>query len=357
MKNLSKEKVVGFVKKNKAKSTLIASGVLLISVLALGGLFSLFGSMKSYSYSDNENASSFDGGMEQDFAEPSMALLKSGRGVSGKMISPNYPPNFDQGEGKYDNAADRKIIKNGNLSLVVKNIENSKNSIENIVKNNSGFISNSNFSENEDYRYDKNGQRKLSSVRKSGYFTVKVPSKNFEKTFSELKKVALKVNNESVSGNDVTEQFADLKTQLKNKKSEVDQYRKILEKAVKVEDVLKVTQYLNTAQTQFERLQGRMNRLSNQVEMSTVSVNITSEKDIEVFGVTWSPLSELKSGFSNMVGDMKDFADDVIKFIFKLPIYILYVGGVILAGRIIWKLFLKLKRKIWEKKKKNESEN
>jgi len=349
MKNLNKEKVLTFVKENKAKAVFLAAGLLVVLVLIINGLLAVFG--VSINKSEKAGYNTYD--IQQDemmgnkaFVNSPRALSKSFKGMP-DMIYPESLPN----EGRYDGTTKRKIIKNGNISMIVKNIKKAKSNIEIIVKKNNGFIQNSNFSENENYRYNKYGEKKLLNSVRSGSFTLKVPSNSFEKTFSELKKIALKVKRESTSGSDVTEQFADLETQIKNKKAEVDQYRKILAKAEKVEDILKVTQYLNSAQSQYERLQGRMNRLSNQIEMSTIYVDIVSEKDIAVFGVTWSPLLEIKQGFSNMVGDLKDFANDVIAFVFKLPIYILYIGGVILALRLIWKLFLRLKKKVWKSKK------
>lgn len=285
MENINKEKMIKYVKGNKVKVGLIGAGGLLVLVLVLNGLIAMFsGNDRIY----NTQSGYDDEYMEQemlgsDFAAPTTMMIKSSRGISADIM-----PITPQSEGAYDNADERKLVKNGNLSLVVKDIEIAQSTIKQITKNFKGFVQSSNFSENEQYGYYGN-ERRVSSISKRGYFEIKVPVASFENAFSEFKKSALKVNNESISGSDVTEQYADLESQIANKKSEVTQYREIMRKASKIEDVLKVTQYLNRAQSALDSLQGRMNRLSNQVELSTIRVDIISEKDVEAFGVTWAP--------------------------------------------------------------------
>ena len=193
-------------------------------------------------------------------------------------------PMMDDGEAIYDEDVERKIVKNGNLSLVVKNIDLAKTEIKNITQEFDGFIQSSNFSENDNYEYH-NGERRIKNSTKHGYFDLKIPSDKFELAFDKYKAVSLKVNNESVSGNDVTEEFLDIASQIKNKKAEIEQYRIILKQAKKVEDILQVTKYLNSAQTELDRKQGRLNYLSNQVELSSIRIEIVSEKDVAVFGV------------------------------------------------------------------------
>ncbi len=349
MKKLNKKKILKFVRENKVKVALGGLGGLLILFLVVVGLLTIFVKPQPQGVAYLRENGMEEEMMDYDSLAP-MAVSKASRGSSFRTMP---IPVEEFGEGKYRSTEERKLIKNGNLSLIVKNVDEFQRKAKNIVESRGGFIAKENFSENKKIsRYDRGRRVDLATSSKSGYMEVKVPNKNFDETFYSLKEISLKVNNESVSVRDVTEQYADLKTQLKNKKAEVEQYRKILAKAEKIEDILKVTQYLNTAQTQFERLQGRMNLLSNQIALSTIRINIVSEESVKVFGVTWSPLAEIKKDFAIMLNDLKDFSNDVIAFVFKLPIYILYIGGFILVLRIIWKLFLKLKSRVWEKKKK-----
>ncbi len=114
--------------------------------------------------------------------------------------------------------SEKKIIKNGDLTLKVSNTDKVVAEITRIAKANGGDIFYSNLYEGEDNI-------------KSGTVTIKVPIVNFEKSFEEIKKIASLVVQESISGQDVTEQYTDLQSQFRNKQAEEKAIAKILEKS------------------------------------------------------------------------------------------------------------------------------
>lgn len=337
---INKEKIISFIK--EWKKSFIALGIFLMIVVLLIGSLLILINTNSNGFSGGINGSSgFSNG--SDFAMMDSVSSSPQRKM---MVSNDIEPIHNDSVAEYDKEVERKIIKNGNLSLVVKSIEIAKDEIQKITKKYNGFIQSSNFRENEDYGYY-NGERKIKNSTRSGYFDLEIPSKDFEKAFGEYKKVALKINNESVSGRDITEEYVDLESQIKNKQAEVNQYRDILKKAEKIEDILKVTQYLNSAQSQLDSKQGRLNYLSNQVDLSSIRIDIISEKDVEVFGIVWSPLTELKQGFSSMLADLRDFADMLIILVFKLPVLILNLTLWIFGLYVLYRIFKVGKRKFW----------
>ena len=140
---------------------------------------------------------------------------------------------------------------------------------------------------------------------------------------AEIKTLAIKVSSEDTSARDVTEEFVDVEAQLKNLKSAEDQYRAILNKAYTVEDILAVQRELTNIRGQIDSMQGRLNYLSRQIDMSTISVSLVSEADVQVFGVVWSPIQQIKEGVRDMLQSIVNFIDTVIAFIFFLPAIIL----------------------------------
>ena len=148
-------------------------------------------------------------------------------GLPSKSISLNNPlssgsqektatkssPSGNYQESNAPQAIDKKIIKNGNLTLKVDSVDKAVSEIEVIAKNNSGDIFSSNFSKN-------------SQDQKSGTLSIKVPVINFEKTYSETKQVAAAVLHESTSGRDVTEEYQDLEGRIRNKQVEEEAYQK-----------------------------------------------------------------------------------------------------------------------------------
>jgi len=248
-----------------------------------------------------------------------------GGGVSSNYTMPPYPGDVPAATAEILKA-DRKIIKNGSLDILVKRAEKTASDISQIAARHSGFLDQSNIYE-------------VSEGAKAGSVTVRVPSDQFSKVMDEIKKLAVKVRNENTSSSDVTAQYVDLEARLKNLKAEEAQYLEIMKKAVKIEDILNVSQRLYIVRGQIESTQGQLNYLSRQVDMSVIYVNLTSEAEVEVFGIIWRPLTVLKQALKDSLTDLTRLTDWLIVSIFKLPALILKLAifGFILV--VLWKIF------------------
>lgn len=227
---------------------------------------------------------------------------------------------------------DKKIIKNGNLSLKVDNTDKASVSITKIAKDNSGEVASSNF-------------RQSGTNVKSGIVTVKVPVGNFEKTFADLKKIASLVLTESTSDQDVTEQYVDFQAQLKNKQAEEEAFTRIMAQAQKIDDVLAVQRELSRVRGQIEQLQVRIKYMDSQTNMSTITVNISEDATISVVD-KWRPWQVVKETASVLVKKMQGFVDLVIRLIILvLPVLVLYGLLVLVVYRIGKRIYLKLRKK------------
>lgn len=230
--------------------------------------------------------------------------------------------------------ADKKIIKNGSLSLLVKNADESIANISAIAGQNGGFVENSSVYE-------------ASEGVKSGSVTVRVPSSGFDQTMSAIKDLAVKVKNENTNSRDVTAEYIDLEAQIKNYQAEERQYQAIMDRAVKIEDVLNVASRLADVRGRIERTQGQLNYLSRQVDMSTISVSLTAEPEVKVFGIVWRPLTVLKQSAKSLLADLAGFVDWAIKFVFKIPVYLLRLAVAVVIVWALWRILLWTKRKLW----------
>jgi len=230
---------------------------------------------------------------------------------------------------------ERKVVKNGNLDLVVENTEKSVEDIKNIVKSRSGFVENANVYES-------------GNDKKSGFVTVRVPSDNFDSTMSEIKKLALKVVRENENARDVTEEFVDLEARLKNLKAEEEQYVSIMKRAYEIEDVLNVAKRLSQVRGNIERLEGQLKFLSAQIDMSSVTVSLTSEAQVEIFGIVWNPLIVAKKAFHGMLESLAGYVDALIVILFSIPIILLWIGTFALVIYALWKLGVRAKKRLFK---------
>lgn len=255
-------------------------------------------------------------GMAEDMMAVSDQELANERGMIGSQaFAPEAP------------LVEKKVIKNGNLTLKVEKTEDSVQRISEIVKNQKGEVFSTNF-----YEQIK-GQ-------KSGSITVKVPVEKFEETMAQIKTVATQVVFESTTGQDVTERYADLEAQLKNKKAEEESFVKIFDQAVKIEDVLAVTEQISRVRGEIERLEGQIRFMDSQTDMSTIVVNLSEDVEIAPVQNDWRPWQVAKKAFSDLVGNAQDFVDGVIRFVIvgipSLIPFFVFLAIVYLLGRKAW---------------------
>jgi hypothetical protein len=231
---------------------------------------------------------------------------------------------------------DKKIIKNGAVDMLVKKVEDTSADIQAIANKYNGQIDNLNISNR-------------TSDTKYGTITVRVPNDKFDLAIEDIKKLAVKVNSEVVSSDDVTAQYVDMEARLKSKRAVESQYVALLQKANKVEEIVQVHSYLDRVREEIEILQAQMNYLTRQVDMSSITVSMTSETEVQIFGITWRPITVIKQSFRNLLTDMTGIIDWLIAFIFALPGIIIriaiFIGVLWLIVVVLTKLYKKFSKK------------
>jgi len=112
---------------------------------------------------------------------------------------------------------------------------------------------------------------------------IRVKSGQLEAALQEISSLG-KVQNRSVSGQDVTEQYLDYQIRLENSQKARDRYLELLAKAENVEAALKVERELERLNETIDLLKGRMNRMDHLEEYSTITVQIKERKKPGVLG-------------------------------------------------------------------------
>lgn len=222
--------------------------------------------------------------------------------------------------------SDRKIVKNGSLSLLVKKVEDAASVVASIAEQSEGFVQSSNVYEGV-------------SGSKSGSITIRVPSLYFDETVAELKKIAVEVQRESSDARDVTEQFIDLEARLKNLRAEESQYQEIMKRAVTIENTLSVASRLYDVRGRIEQVEGQLQYLSDETDMSLITISLTEEADAKVFGFRWRPLVSAKFALYSMLGALAGSFDVILALVIYIPVVALWFAVafvvVMVGSRII----------------------
>ena len=159
----------------------------------------------------------------------------------------------------------RKIIKDGSMEIRVKKLEQGKMQIDSLVKRFQGYYAEETFN-NQDYSHD---------------FTLKIriPSEKFELFIAQAESAIGELVFKSVTSRDVTEEFIDLETRLKNKKNYLNRYGELLKQAKSVKDILEIEERTRVIEEEIESTEGRLKYLNNQVDFSTLELRITRKND------------------------------------------------------------------------------
>ena len=277
--------------------------IVIIAVIVIAA-FIIIGMVRNGGYGGSYG-SSYSNAMS-DVAYPSAAPVS-------RSLSMAQDASYSNGSSGSIPAADKKVVKNADVDITVSKVEDAAKEIQKIADGFKGSTDSSNISNGGgDTRY--------------GSITIRVPNESFEAAVAAIEAVGSKVNSERISSDDVTAQYVDLDARLRSKKAVEAQYVALLQKAVKVDEIVSVSSYLNSTREDIERLQAQMNYLSNQVAMSSISVSMTSEAEVQIFGVMWHPITVIKQSFRDLLSSLSGIANWLIWFIFALPSFLIEVA-------------------------------
>jgi len=231
-----------------------------------------------------------------------------------EAVSEEKPVPSSPGE---EATTERKLIKNGEIQLVVNSVKKTRTEIDGICGGLKAYIS----------KEDQNdfGNRLQHAL------VIRVPSSYYDSLVSRVEALAIKVANKSTTLQDVTEEFIDVEARLRTKKGLAARYHEILKQARSVEEILSVENHIGNVQAEIESMEGRLKYLNDQISYSTLNVTYH-----EVVGTDF--------GFgSKFVGAGKEGWDNLLRFIVGLMNLWPFV---ILIGSGAWLFFR------WRKKRK-----
>jgi len=156
------------------------------------------------------------------------------------------------------------IARSVSLSIVVKDFAASRSSLDGMLARHHGYSAQLNVSTPE------NAARGLEA-------SLRIPAPELASAVAELKTLG-RVENESQSGEEVTQEHADLVARLKNSRETELRLRSILqERTGKVGEVLEVEQEIARVRGDIERMEAEQKALEHRVDFATVELQLTEE--------------------------------------------------------------------------------
>jgi hypothetical protein len=103
---------------------------------------------------------------------------------------------------------------------------------------------------------------------------VSVPSDRFEEALDELRGLGDEVTTDTVSGQDVTEEYVDLQSQERNLLAAEQKLLDLYDRAASVQDALAIQREITGIRGQIEQVQGRIQYLKQSTDFSQISLSI-----------------------------------------------------------------------------------
>jgi hypothetical protein len=251
---------------------------------------------------------------------------ESGAGADGDLYAydPSLPAEAPAGAPEPNAVppaqADRLVIRNATLTMVVSDPADSVTQISNLAASLGGFVVSS-------YTYQASVDENGNALTRAN-ITVRVPSTQLDAALAQIRALAVDVRTENISGQDVTAEYTDLQSRLRNLEAAEAQLVNIMDGATKTEDVLAVFNQLVYIREQIEQVKGQIEYYEQSAAMSAIALELIPDalsQPLEVGG--WRPQGVAKEALEALVRAFQGLAT----FAIWLGILVLPLAAVILV--------------------------
>ena len=154
-------------------------------------------------------------------------------------------------------AQTRIVVHTARMSLVVQDVADAVDRITDVARDLGGWVVNS--------------ER---TSRHSGTISIRVPAELLNDAIFQIEGLALDVESRALTSEDVTDEYVDSESRLASMRVVEERLLSFLDRALNVEDALRVQNELAALQLQIESIQGRLNFLSQTAAYSLIEVSL-----------------------------------------------------------------------------------
>jgi hypothetical protein len=224
---------------------------------------------------------------------------------------------------------ERLVIQNADLAIVVADPKARMDEIADLAAEMGGFVVSSNLYQTY---YGPNSIEVPEAT-----ITIRVPAEKLDAVLDAIKEGAVDVDYENRSGQDVTNIYVDLQSQLKAKQAAEKQLLEIMENATETEAVLAVYQQLQFIQSEIEVLKGQIQYYDESVALSAVSVRLIAEETVQPVEIGgWKLQGTANDAIQDLIYFTQGFTQFLIRFVLynlpaliliAIPFYLAFLGG------------------------------
>ena len=234
-------------------------------------------------------------------AEPVQADVASAPATADRATAPAMP---------------RMIVRSADVRIVVADTSKAVDAVTKSVEGVGGYVSGSNI-----WREGELLRAKI---------TLRVPADKLTATLASIRAQAKRVENETVTSEDVSQEFVDLESRVRNLEATETELLELLKVARvnsrKATEVLEVHNQLTVIRGQIEETRGRMRYLSQVTAMSSIALDVVPDAIAQpVVQKGWEPLVVVKDASRALVALLQNIGTALIWIV----IYIVPILGML----------------------------
>jgi hypothetical protein len=216
-------------------------------------------------------------------------------------------------------AADRLVIKNASLTIVVASPQDAQDHIGKMAEEMGGFVVTSNL-----YQSQLSGGTEVPRAS----ITVRVPAERLEEALNRIHSESDRAPiNQTTNSQDVTKEYTDLQSRLRNSEAAEQQLTKLMDQATKTDDVLAVYTQLVQKREEIEVLKGQIQYYEQSAALSSISVDLLVNAEVQPLTIgKWEPKGVANTAIRALLSTLRFLFYAVI----WIGLYVLPVGLVIL---------------------------
>jgi hypothetical protein len=225
----------------------------------------------------------------------------------------------------------RIVIKDANMTIVVDDPSASMESIARLADEMGGFVVSANLYQ---MRTESGAEVPRASI------TIRVPAEKLDEALSQIRAESkLPPQSENISAQDVTREYTDLQSRLRNLEAAEAQLQEIMASAVKTEDVLNVYNELVRVREEIEIIQGQIQYYEQSAALSAVSVELLPNEAVQPLTIGgWQPVGVAKTAVQALINTLKVLANIAIWIvIYVLPVLLVIFVVFVLPLAWLWR--------------------
>lgn len=230
---------------------------------------------------------------------------------------------------------ERMVIHNANLSISVADPPQSMDAVSQMAEEMDGYVVSANL-------YHTTLESGVRVPRAS--ITIRVPSERLNEALGRIKEESDQDPlSESIDSQDITSDYVDLQSRLRNLEKAEAQLTEIMESAEETEDVLSVYNELVRVQEQIELIKGQMKYYEESARLSSISTEIIADAAIQPLTIGgWQPVGVAKDALQALINTLKFLANAAIWIgIYILPVLLVLYLVFFLPLSLVWRAWRK----------------